>query len=39
MGSDEQRGHKGGGITNRPLDQEQSEQDRVPDRGRSQSER
>lgn len=38
-GSDEQRGHKGGGITNRPLDQEQSEQDRVPDRGRSRSER
>jgi hypothetical protein len=28
-----------GGITNRPLDREQEEQDRLPDRGNSQSER
>lgn len=28
-----------GGITNRPLDQEQHEQEQLPDRGHSQSER
>jgi len=28
-----------GGITNRPLDREQSEQDNLPERGQSQSER
>jgi hypothetical protein len=26
-------GHEGGGITNRPLDEEQANQDAVPDRG------
>jgi hypothetical protein len=33
------RGSKTGGITNRDLDREQSEQEQLPERGRSQSER
>jgi hypothetical protein len=35
-GSDRERA---GGITNRPLDREQEQQHRLPERGRSQSER
>jgi hypothetical protein len=33
------RSSNSGGITNRPLDREQCEQQQLPDRGRSQSER
>ena len=40
MGSgDERPSSKSGGISNRSLDREQCEQDRLPERGRSQSER
>jgi hypothetical protein len=37
--SDDDRSSSGGGISNRDLDREQSEQDQLPERGRSQSER
>lgn len=33
------RGRNSGGITNRPLDRERSEQEQIPERGESQSER
>jgi hypothetical protein len=45
MGSSRERnrsgssGERGGGITNRGLDTEQQEQEQLPERGRSQSER
>jgi hypothetical protein len=38
-GSSGDRSSNTGGITNRPLDREQSEQEELPERGRSQSER
>ena len=37
--SRERSGSNSGGITNRPLEQEQKEQDQLPPRGRAQSER
>jgi hypothetical protein len=37
--SDSSRSSNSGGITNRPLDRERCEQEQVPDRGESQSER
>jgi hypothetical protein len=38
MGPSRERSHtKAGGITNRPLDEEQSEREQLPQRGRSQS--
>lgn len=38
LGGGDRDSSKSGGITNRPLDREQSEQQQLPDRGRSQSE-
>ena len=38
-GSAGERNREGGGISNRELDREQNEQDMLPERGRSQSER
>jgi hypothetical protein len=35
----ESRGGNSGGITNRPLDRERCEQERLPERGQSQSDR
>ena len=39
MDSEPPRTSNSGGITNRPLDRENCEQDRLPERGQSQSER
>lgn len=38
LDSDTPRRSNSGGITNRPLDREDCEQERVPERGRAQSE-
>jgi hypothetical protein len=37
--ADSSRGGNSGGITNRPLDRERCEQEQIPERGDSQSER
>ena len=39
MDQDSSRNSNSGGITNRPLDRERCEQEQLPDRGQSQSER
>ena len=39
MDSDTPRRSNSGGISNRPLDRERCEQEQMPDRGQSQSER